>query len=177
MCSTVTNFLNNETNSAVTFCLRPIIYLSSAIKPLQNVVKTNNLLWSSIIMQQQNLIKTISLYLMAALYVAAGVNHFVHAAMYISIIPSWLPYKLLLSNISGAFEILFGVLLLPKTSRRFAAWGIIFLLIAVYPANIQMSINYYRSNNNNFWLSIIRLPLQFLLLWWAWIYTRKTNNL
>ena len=113
---------------------------------------------------------------MAALYVAAGVNHFVHPAGYISIMPPWLPYKLLLNYISGAFEILFGVLLLPKYSRRFAASGIILLLIAVYPANIQMSVNYYRSNNPYFWITLVRLPLQFLLIWWAWIYTRKSYS-
>ncbi len=111
---------------------------------------------------------------MAALYIAAGINHFVHPAGYISIMPSWLPYKLLLNNVSGAFELLFGILLLPKSSRRFAAWGIILLLVAVYPANVQMLINYYRSNSPYFWLTIFRLPLQFLLIWWAWIYTRKS---
>ncbi len=110
---------------------------------------------------------------MAALYIAAAINHFLNVAMYISIIPSWLPDKLLLSNISGAFEIIFGILLLPTTTRRFAAWGIILLLIAVYPANIQMSINYYRENNPYFWITLIRLPLQFLLIWWAWVYSRR----
>ena len=126
-------------------------------------------------MQRQKL-KTIGLYLMAALYVAAGINHFVHAAKYVSIIPQWMPYKLLLSNISGVFEILFGVLLLPKPTRHFAAWGIILLLIAVYPANIQMALDYYRSHNAYFWLTLVRLPFQFFLIWWAWIYTLKSKD-
>lgn len=120
--------------------------------------------------------KTIGLYIMAALYTVAGINHFIHPSVYISIIPPWLSYKLFLVNISGASEILFGLLLLPIASRRVAAWAIILLLIAIFPANIQMSINYYRSNNANFWLTLLRLPLQFILIWWAWIYARKIKS-
>jgi uncharacterized membrane protein len=77
----------------------------------------------------------------------------------------------LLNQISGACEIVFGLLLIPDTTRSIAAWLIIVLLIAIFPANIQMSINFKRKNNPYFWITIVRLPLQFLLIWWAWSYT------
>ena len=115
----------------------------------------------------------VDLYIMILLYVAAGINHFYNPKVYISIIPPWLPYKLLLTYFSGTCEILLALLLVPIKTRRFAAWGIILLLIAVFPANIQMSVNYYQSHNNYFWLTILRLPIQFVLVWWAFLYTRK----
>lgn len=118
-------------------------------------------------------LRKIFLYIMAVLYVLAGVNHFVKPKMYVSIMPPWLPYPEQLVFISGVFEIVLGLLLLPVATRRMAAWGIILLLIAVFPANIQMSINYYRENNPNFWITIVRLPLQFVLIWWAYQYAKK----
>lgn len=118
--------------------------------------------------------KKISLVCMSLLYAAAGVNHFVNSKIYLQIVPPWLPQHLLLVYISGFFEIASGILLLPSTTRRFAAWCIIFLLIAIFPANIQMTISYYRAHNPYLWLTIIRLPLQFVLIWWAWKFS-KTN--
>lgn len=112
---------------------------------------------------------------MALLYITAGINHFANRDVYISIMPPWLSYQRLLVYISGVFEILFGILLLPEATRHFAAWMIILLLIAVYPANIQMAINYYNSGNSHFWITIIRLPLQFVLIWWAYQYTKQQD--
>ena len=108
---------------------------------------------------------------MAAIYIAAGINHFLHKDMYVSIMPPWLPKHLLLVYISGVAEIILGLLLIPMLIRSIAAWGIIVLLIAVFPANIQMAINYYQDHRSYFWLTILRLPLQFLLIWWAYFYT------
>ena len=121
-------------------------------------------------------LKRIWLYAMALLYIAAGINHFVHSSLYLSIMPPWLPYQLQLVYISGLFEILLGILLLPKKTRPMAAWAIIILLVAIYPANIQMAINYYKTNNPGFWITIVRLPLQFVLIWWAYKYTRTRNR-
>jgi uncharacterized membrane protein len=72
---------------------------------------------------------------------------------------------------AGACEIVLGVLLFPESTRSFAAWGIIALLIAVFPANIQMTINYFHYNKPVKWLTAARLPLQLVLIWWAWVYT------
>lgn len=114
-----------------------------------------------------------SLYLMALIYLLAGVNHFIHPGTYLKIMPPWMPYPEQLVFISGVFEIALALLLLPAATRRVAAWGIIILLIAVFPANIQMSINYYRENNPNFWITLLRLPLQFVLIWWAYGFTKR----
>ena len=86
--------------------------------------------------------------------------------------PPWLPAHLRLVQISGVIEIMLGALLLVPKSRTMAAWGIIILLIAVFPANIQMLINYERENNSNTWIAVLRLPLQILLIWMAWLFTK-----
>lgn len=89
--------------------------------------------------------------------------------------PPYLPLHNELIAITGCFEILFALLLLHSSTRRIGAWGIIVLLIAVYPANIQMTIDYYRENNPLLWLSILRLPLQFVLMWWAYGFTKPAD--
>lgn len=111
------------------------------------------------------------LYLMAALYIAAGINHFVNPKFYLRIIPRGLPFPSAINYLSGALEVIFALLLIPDSTRSQGAWMLILLLIAIFPANIQMSITYYRKNYRYFWLTILRLPLQGVLIWWAWIYT------
>ena len=102
----------------------------------------------------------------------AGIMHFVRSDYYLAIMPPYLPWHLKLVYISGVCEIIVGLLLISKSTRRIAAWLLIALLVVVYPANIQMTINYYNENNPDLWLTIIRLPIQFLLIWLAWIYTK-----
>jgi uncharacterized membrane protein len=113
-----------------------------------------------------------TLYLMACIYFVAGINHFLNPHSYMKIMPSWLPFSEELIFVSGAIEIVCALLLLPSFSRKLAAWSIIVLLIAIFPANIQMSINYYEENNPYFLFTLLRLPLQFLLIWWAYQYTK-----
>lgn len=110
---------------------------------------------------------------MSLLYIVAGVNHFWNPEFYLRIMPPWLPWHNELEVISGVCEILFGLLLLFSSTRRLAAWGIILLLIAVFPANIQMMLNYLRESNPKLWVSIIRLPLQIILIWWAYSFTKN----
>jgi uncharacterized membrane protein len=117
--------------------------------------------------------KQFSLYAMAVLYIAAGINHFVNPGMYVKIIPPWLPYPAALVLISGIFELAAGSLLLIPSTRRLAAWLIILLLIAVFPANIQMLLNYQDQNNPLVWMAVVRLPLQLLLIWWAYGFTKR----
>ena len=74
--------------------------------------------------------------------------------------------------ISGIAEVLFALLLLFPVTRRFGAWGIIALLVAVFPANIQMLINYCQQNNPMLWIAVLRLPLQLVLIWWAYGFTK-----
>ncbi|MEP7263701.1 MAG: DoxX family protein [Bacteroidota bacterium] len=112
---------------------------------------------------------------MSVFYVVAGINHFWHPEFYLMIMPHWLPWHNELVVMSGVCEILFGLLLLFSSTRSLAAWSIILLLIAVFPANIQMMLNYWEEANPKLWISIVRLPLQIVLIWWAYIFTKKSK--
>ena len=117
--------------------------------------------------------KKASLYIMVALYVSLGINHFINPAFYQKIMPPYLPFHSFLIFISGVFEILFALFLLSEKTRRLGAWLIIGLLIAIFPANIQMMLDFWQNKNPHLWAAILRLPLQFVLIWWAWIYTKR----
>ncbi|MBC7654985.1 MAG: hypothetical protein H7098_10995 [Oligoflexus sp.] len=109
---------------------------------------------------------------MGIIYTIAGINHFVMPQFYIKIMPPYLPYPLVLIYLSGLTEIIAGVLLTIKKTRKLGAWLVIGLLIAVFPANIQMAIDQYHLLGLMFYLSLLRLPFQFLLIYWAYIFTR-----
>jgi uncharacterized membrane protein len=110
---------------------------------------------------------------MAVLYAAAGINHFINPKGYTAIMPAWVPAHSLMVLLSGIAELVLAILLLFPTTQRIAAWGLIALLLAVFPANVQMMINYAKENHPLLWLTIIRLPLQLLLIWWAFQYRKK----
>lgn len=117
------------------------------------------------------LMKEYLLYIMAAVYIAAGCYHFINPRLYKKIMPAWIPWHYPLIYFTGVCEIVLGVLLFPDTTRAVAAWGLIVLLIAIFPANVQMAVNFKKRNNRFLWIAIARLPLQLLLVWWAWQYT------
>lgn len=118
-------------------------------------------------------IKNVTRVIFAVLFAAAGLNHFVNPAFYETIVPPYLPWPRALVIISGFAEIALGVgLMIPKLSR-FAAWGIIALLAAVFPANIHMATHpelYPSIPDAALWL---RLPIQGFLAVWAYWYTRS----
>ncbi|MEJ7828329.1 MAG: MauE/DoxX family redox-associated membrane protein [Segetibacter sp.] len=120
--------------------------------------------------------KKVSLYVMAGLYIAAGINHFIHPDVYLKIMPPWLKWQLALVIASGVLEILFGLMLFFPGTRQIASWCIIGLLVAVFPANIQMMVNYLHENNPRLWIAILRLPLQFVLIWWAYLFTKPIRR-
>ncbi|MEX2512695.1 MAG: MauE/DoxX family redox-associated membrane protein [Cyclobacteriaceae bacterium] len=109
------------------------------------------------------------LYAMAIFYIAAGIMHFVKPKLYISIIPPYIPYPKLVNMLVGGMEVVLGAGLLFEPTRIAAAYGIILLLIAVFPANLYM----YQKKNKGIpkWLLFLRLPLQLLLIGWAYSYT------
>lgn len=113
---------------------------------------------------------------MAAFYVIAGINHFVNPLFYKKIMPPWLAMQYALIYITGGCEIVFGLLLIPEKTRRLAGWCIIGLLLAVFPANIQMMLNYRQEHNSYLWVAILRLPVQLLLIWWAFLFTKKNRK-
>ena len=109
-----------------------------------------------------------SIYLQGLMYIILGANHFWHPEPYMEIMPDWLSFHSEMVFVSGVFEVLLGVGVLFKSSRRIAGWGLIALLIAVFPANIEMAKDFYLNQNPNLWIAIVRLPIQIILIWWAY---------
>lgn len=103
-------------------------------------------------------------------FVVAGILHFVMPQVYLAIMPRYLPSRLLLVYVSGVFELIGGLGLLLPSTRTAAGIGLILLLLAVLPANVEMlRLAQARNASAAFQLACwIRLPLQFLLIWWVW---------
>jgi len=125
-----------------------------------------------------NMLERISIAAMSALFLGAGTMHFVSPQFFVDIVPALpaaLPGPLAIVYISGVFEILGGAgLLLPRT-RRFSALGLVALLVAVFPANINMAVNHLTPTGSPpvpEWVAWARLPLQGVLVWWAWTIAR-----
>ena len=116
--------------------------------------------------------------LLALFFCFAGAMHFVVPAAYIAIVPPWLPNAPLLVAISGVCEILGGLGVLLPATRRLAGWGLIALLIAVYPANIHMLRLAYANDATTLWKAArwLRLPLQLPVLWWVWRSAARTQR-
>ena len=114
--------------------------------------------------------KAVSRWLLAAFFIAAGANHFRDPAFYLPTIPSWLPWHQELVDLSGAAEIIGGIAVLAPVTRRAAGWGLIALLIAVFPANVNMAVTHVRSPDRPLldWLLWLRLPVQAMLIAWIW---------
>lgn len=117
--------------------------------------------------------KLVMKWLLALLFVAAGVNHFAKPEFYVKIMPPYLPWHYELVLVSGAFEILGGVGLLVPKVRRAAAWGLIALLVAVFPANVHMAMHPEAFPEIPPAAAWGRLPFQALFILWAYWFTRR----
>jgi uncharacterized membrane protein len=119
------------------------------------------------------------LYVMGPLYVVAGTLHFVVPELFVQIVPPSLPFRLELVYLSGVAEILVGVGVLVPRTRRLAAWGVIALLVAVFPANVYMATHDVviqglpGGGDPSGLVRWGRLPLQAVLIAWAWWYTQS----
>lgn len=113
---------------------------------------------------------SISIVLIALLFATSGVLHLVKPQPYVSIMPPWLPGALALVLISGVFEIAGAAGLLLPVTRIAAGWGLIALLFAVFPANVQMLLNARAAHASALWIGglVARLPLQVLLIIWVY---------
>jgi uncharacterized membrane protein len=112
---------------------------------------------------------------LAALFAFAGTMHFIIPGQYERIMPPWLPLHRELVYLSGALEIAGGIGLLVPRTRRAAGIGLMLLLIAVWPANLQMLLD-ARSAGATAWsqtLLALRLPLQLVLIAWVWRASRR----
>ena len=117
-------------------------------------------------------IKYFSLIVMGVFYISIGISHFTSPIWYVQIVPPYLPYKLELVYISGLFEILFGGLLFFKKTRFLAGWGLILLLIAVYPANIYLAQTNGAAMNTTPLIAWGRLPVQFIFVGLAYWHSK-----
>jgi uncharacterized membrane protein len=113
--------------------------------------------------------QTAARWVLAVFMIVAGVNHFLAPGIYLGMMPRWLPAKEAANLISGAAEILGGLGLLIPRVRRAAAWGLIALLIAVFPANVQVAL---QGNLPGLdappWVLWLRLPFQAVFIAWVW---------
>lgn len=120
-------------------------------------------------------IKAISKYLLAIFMIVAGTMHFVNPGFFLKIVPPYLPLHHELVLVSGVCEVLLGILLLiPKCSHR-AAWGIVALLVAVFPANV------YLFQHQDILpappiVHLLRLPLQGVFILWAYWHTKPAEK-
>ena len=115
------------------------------------------------------------LWVMAAFYVFAGIQHFRVPHFYIPMMPPYLPWHAELVFLSGVAEVLCGLGVLIPATRKYAAWATIALLVAVFPANIHVAFNnvpVFGATEGAGAAGFIRLPLQLVLIAWAWWYTR-----
>ena len=117
-------------------------------------------------------------FILAIFFIFAGVMHFVIPTAYEHIVPPALPAPHLLVVISGIAEILGGLGLLIPFTQRAAAWGLVALLIAVFPANIYMAVAHVPAPGilGLHWVQWLRLPLQIPLVLWAMHYARLSKR-
>lgn len=121
------------------------------------------------------LMKTVKLilkWMFGIAFILAGINHFLNTNFYLRMMPPMFPAHLFLVYLSGVCEILLGLLLLIPKFTRTAAWGLIALLVAVFPANIYMALNPNLFPEFSAAALYLRLPLQLVLIIWAYWFTR-----
>ena len=110
-------------------------------------------------------------YLMGVLFVLAGMNHFRKPKLYERIMPPYIPAHNTMVMVSGLTEMVLGFMIMNKNTQEGAAWGIIAMLIVFIPIHIYMLQNEYAAMKLPKWVLILRIPLQFGLMYWAFLYT------
>jgi uncharacterized membrane protein len=118
-------------------------------------------------------VKQVLKYLFGLMFILAGANHFIKPEFYLPMMPPYIPAHELMVILSGIAEMILGLLLWVPKASRLAAWGLVALLFAVFPANLHMALHpeqFPDMPQMGLW---IRLPLQGVMIWWAWLYTRK----
>lgn len=120
-------------------------------------------------------LKTVTRYLLGGFFVLAGINHFLNPGFYVGIMPPYLPWHRELVDISGVAEIALGVMMLFRSWAVWAGWGLIALLIAIFPANVHMAMHPELYPSISSTALLLRLPLQGLLIAWAYWYTRGSR--
>ncbi|APS38871.1 DoxX family protein [Salegentibacter sp. T436] len=110
------------------------------------------------------------LYLMGAMYIVAGIIHFIKPQMYMRIMPRYLPAHKPLVFLSGLAEIFLGFLLFFSETKDLAIYGIILMLLVFLLVHFYMLSSKKAGADIPKWALILRIPLQFFLMYWAWFY-------
>ncbi len=125
-------------------------------------------------------LKTILRWPLAALFIGSGILHFAQHATFERLMPPYLPWPAELVALSGVIEGGLGVLLLVPATRRPAAWALILTLIAIFPANLYGATSAGTDQpampGIPLWAAWLRLPLQLVLIAWAYWYTRRDER-
>ena len=124
------------------------------------------------------IIKELTILLISILYITVGLNHFIKPNFFLEIVPPIIPFKLEVVFISGFFEIILGILVLFKKTRKLASLLIIVLLVVVFPANIylylsetpRLSLNITKSQ------ALFRMPFQLSLIIISYWHSRDDNS-
>jgi uncharacterized membrane protein len=125
------------------------------------------------------LAKTLLKYPFAALFIGSGILHFTNSQMYLRLMPPAIPYHREIVALSGIIEGTLGALLLFPRTEKWAAWALIPTLIAIFPANIYAALTAGTPNEAMSGVPVLlawlRLPIQPLLVAWAWWYTKEQS--
>ena len=108
---------------------------------------------------------------MSALYIIAGLFHFIKPRIYMSIMPPYIPFHTTLIYLSGILEIILGVAILFNNTHIYALWSIIVMLILFLPVHFYMASDKKFEKKIPKWALILRIPIQFILIYWAYIFT------
>jgi uncharacterized membrane protein len=119
-----------------------------------------------------NAFKAVVRILFGAFFVVAGVTHFTNRDFFTAIVPPYLPWPVMLVYVSGVAEIVLGVMLMVPATTQIAAWGLIALLVAVFPANIHMAMNPQLYPGTPYAALLLRLPMQGVMIALAYWFTR-----
>ena len=108
--------------------------------------------------------KIVTIYIMSIFYIQIGIKHFTNVEWFIKIMPPYLPYHKELVYLSGAFEIILGLMIIFEKTRSLGSWGLILLLIAVFPANIYLAQTNGAAMNTSAAIAWGRLPFQAIFI-------------
>ncbi len=118
------------------------------------------------------IVKTVSRWVFAFFFISAGILHFRTPDFYLKIMPPYIPWHQAMVDISGVAEIALGAMLLVSKLQRLAGWGLILLLVAIFPANIYVYQHQELFPGVPPIAHLLRLPLQAVFILWAYWYTR-----
>jgi uncharacterized membrane protein len=126
----------------------------------------------------RQILKNVTVYSLGLFYLIVGIKHFANLDFFLTIVPPYIPFPELMVYTSGILEILFGFLLIPKNTRKYAALGLIILLIAVFPANIYLFKSDIAQNIYNITRqqALIRLPFQIPLILIAFWHSKEKTS-